>query len=90
MRLLKQAAREALLLQSSDWPFLVTTEQARDYGERRFLEHKHRFERLAHALTQDVILPDTVSYLEQLESIDAVFPQIDFTTFMHGKAGVLR
>jgi 1,4-alpha-glucan branching enzyme len=86
VRLLKQAAREALLLQSSDWPFLVTTEQARDYGERRFLEHKHRFERLAHALAQDVISPDTVSYLEQIESIDAVFPQIDFATFM-GKQG---
>ena len=80
-RLLKQVAREALLLQSSDWPFLVTTEQARDYGERRFLEHKYRFERLAHALAEDVISPEIVNYLEQLESIDAVFPQIDFTAF---------
>jgi 1,4-alpha-glucan branching enzyme len=85
-RLLKQVAREALLLQSSDWPFLVTTEQARDYGERRFLEHRHRFERLAHALAEDVISPDIVSYLEQLESIDAVFPQIDFAAFT-GKQG---
>ncbi|NLA07734.1 MAG: DUF1957 domain-containing protein, partial [Firmicutes bacterium] len=84
--LLKQVAREALLLQSSDWPFLVTTEQARDYGERRFLEHKHRFERLTHALAKDPIPPDIVSYLEQLESIDAVFPKIDFTAFM-GKQG---
>ncbi|NLB73039.1 MAG: DUF1957 domain-containing protein [Firmicutes bacterium] len=85
-RLLKQVAREALLLQSSDWPFLVTTEQARDYGERRFLEHKYRFERLAHALAEDVISPEIVNYLEQLESIDAVFPQIDFTAFT-GKQG---
>jgi 1,4-alpha-glucan branching enzyme len=85
-RLLKQVAREALLLESSDWPFLVTTEQARDYGERRFLEHKYRFERLAHALAEDVISPDIVNYLEQLESIDAVFPEIDFTVFT-GKQG---
>lgn len=85
-RILKQVAREAMLLQSSDWPFLVTTEQARDYGERRFLEHKHRFDRLVHALTGDAISPDIVNYLEQLESIDAVFPQIDFTAFM-GKQG---
>jgi 1,4-alpha-glucan branching enzyme len=85
-RLLKQVAREALLLQSSDWPFLVTTEQARDYGERRFLEHKYRFERLAHAVTEDVISPDIVNYLEQLESIDAVFPRIDFAAFT-GKQG---
>lgn len=81
-RLLKQAAREAMLLQSSDWPFLVTTRQARDYGERRFLEHRHRFERLAHALSKDVISPDIIDYLEQVESIDAVFPDIDFTLFM--------
>jgi 1,4-alpha-glucan branching enzyme len=33
--------REVLLEESSDWPFLITTGQARSYGMSRFLEH-HR------------------------------------------------
>jgi 1,4-alpha-glucan branching enzyme len=33
--------REILLEESSDWPFLITTGQARSYGVSRFLEH-HR------------------------------------------------
>ena len=81
IRLLNQAIREVLLLQSSDWPFLVTTEQARDYGERRFLQHKHRFERLAHALTQDTPHSDIIDYLKQLEAVDAIFPKIDPAVF---------
>ena len=33
---LNQAARELLLLESSDWPFLVTTGQAKEYAIERF------------------------------------------------------
>jgi 1,4-alpha-glucan branching enzyme len=40
---LNQAARELLLAESSDWPFLVTTGQARDYAVQRFSEHLERF-----------------------------------------------
>ena len=42
--MLNQAARELLLVQSSDWPFLVTTGQAKDYAVKRFNEHVERFE----------------------------------------------
>ena len=45
--LLNQAARELLLLQSSDWPFLVTTGQAKEYASERFTEHLERFNQLA-------------------------------------------
>src|SRR5207244_3603491 len=34
-RALTQATRELLLLQASDWQFLITTGTARDYAERR-------------------------------------------------------
>ncbi|HLB25245.1 MAG TPA: 1,4-alpha-glucan branching protein domain-containing protein, partial [Nitrospirota bacterium] len=37
--ILKQAARELLLMQSSDWQFLISTWSARDYAEMRFTEH---------------------------------------------------
>jgi 1,4-alpha-glucan branching enzyme len=45
-RILNQAVRELLLLQSSDWPFLVTTQQAKEYASKRFLEHLTRFDML--------------------------------------------
>ena len=44
---LNQAARELLLLESSDWPFLVTTGQAKEYAVQRFTEHVDRFNALA-------------------------------------------
>ncbi|MEW6230267.1 MAG: 1,4-alpha-glucan branching protein domain-containing protein, partial [Bacillota bacterium] len=85
-RLLRQAGREALLLQSSDWPFLVTTEQAADYASRRFLEHRHRFTRLVDALGRVPVAPETLSHLEEIETIDAVFPNLDQRVFA-GKQG---
>lgn len=47
LRTLAQLGRELLLLQSSDWPFLVTTGQAKDYAIERFREHQTRFDVLA-------------------------------------------
>src|SRR3989440_2386430 len=43
----RQAVRELLLAQSSDWPFLVTTGQAGDYAIERFRSHALRFRRSA-------------------------------------------
>lgn len=39
--------RQTLLLQSSDWPFLIDNESARDYAEERILRHATDFELLA-------------------------------------------
>ena len=44
-----QAGRELILLEASDWPFLVTTRQAKEYAEERFLRHLGDFETLAGA-----------------------------------------
>ena len=49
---LNQIAREALLAQASDWPFLITTGQARDYAMERFENHVERFDRLVALLDQ--------------------------------------
>jgi 1,4-alpha-glucan branching enzyme len=46
-RLLPAALRQALLLQASDWPFLVENGSARDYAERRIDEHAGALEALA-------------------------------------------
>jgi 1,4-alpha-glucan branching enzyme len=42
-RIVKQMCRELLLLESSDWQFLITTGAARDYAELRFLTHNDQF-----------------------------------------------
>jgi 1,4-alpha-glucan branching enzyme len=73
-RAARQAARELLLAQSSDWPFLVTTGQAADYAVERFRGHALRFRRsleLARAGTS----ADEVE-LRSLEHADNPFPDI--------------
>lgn len=45
--ILKQAARELLLLQSSDWQFCISTKTSKDYGEVRLTDHFKNFQRLA-------------------------------------------
>src|SRR5208337_901670 len=42
-RALKQAARELLLAQSSDWPFILRSGTSPDYAARRVKEHLSRF-----------------------------------------------
>ena len=45
--ILKQAARELLLLQSSDWQFSISTKDSKDYGEARCTDHYKTFRMLA-------------------------------------------
>ncbi len=75
---LNQAAREVLLLQSSDWEFLVTSQQARQYAIQRFTSHTERFQRLANSL--DAGQPDRAFALEMWET-DKVFPDMDYLWF---------
>lgn len=78
LTVLKQAAREALLLQSSDWEFLVTTGQARNYAIQRFGEHVDRFTKLADSLDNDK--PD-VTLAQELYDLDKIFAEIDIADF---------
>ncbi len=43
---LKQAARELLLLEASDWQFLITTQSAEEYSNTRFEKHCKRLSKL--------------------------------------------
>lgn len=76
--LAEQAARELLLLASSDWPFLVTTGQAREYGVERFTTHVARFDALAAALDGEAADPAVV---EAALHDDTLFPEIDPALF---------
>jgi 1,4-alpha-glucan branching enzyme len=78
---LNQAAREALLLQASDWPFLITTGQARDYAMERFENHVERFERLATLAALPDRLAEARHLADEYWELDNVFPDIDFALF---------
>jgi 1,4-alpha-glucan branching enzyme len=71
---LQQAARELLLLEGSDWPFLVTTGQAKVYAIDRFNEHVARFDEFADAILSDSVSEELVA---GIEAIDNLFPDID-------------
>ncbi|MFQ6059189.1 MAG: 1,4-alpha-glucan branching protein domain-containing protein [Anaerolineae bacterium] len=78
---LNQAARELLLLQASDWPFLVTTGQAREYAIERFNGHVERFHRLADLAETGQTGPRARALAQEYFALDNVFPEIDYRVF---------
>ena len=86
LRALNQLARENLLLQSSDWPFLITTWQAKDYATDRFREHVDRFELIADMIESGNI---NETELSGIESIDNCFADIDYRVYQSIEEGVI-
>jgi 1,4-alpha-glucan branching enzyme len=76
-RLRAQTLRELLLLQASDWPFLITTGAALDYATQRVNEHAAAFDRLFEMTKRRAegspLSADEVAYLEALETRDGLF-----------------
>ena len=75
---LDQAARELLLAQSSDWPFIMKTGTSVDYAVRRFKTHLHRFHRLAGMVESGNF---DQPYLNELSARDSLFPDMDYRIF---------
>jgi len=83
--LLEKAGRELLLLQASDWPFVIRRGQAIDYGIKRFMQHVARFETLidlAEKVSSDSDYLGQLNEVEKHEIADAdlhdvIFPKID-------------
>ena len=86
LRALNQLARENLLLQSSDWPFLITTWQAKDYATDRFREHVSRFEEIADMIESGNINEEA---LRAIEEIDNCFAEIDYRVYLPIEEGVI-
>lgn len=80
-RLAKQICRELLLLESSDWQFLITTEHARDYAEKRFSNHLSDFRKLLGGWrrfeTSGRISAETEHDLAEIETRDSIFPELE-------------
>src|ERR1043165_6298899 len=87
---LAQAARELLLLQSSDWQFIISTGAAGDYATRRFQEHAQDLESLLAGLEPGGrgALPAAQTRAEALRRRDDVFPGIlgVLATVLQGEA----
>ncbi len=79
-RALAQAAREVLLLESSDWPYMVAKDRAKGYSIERFNAHSERFQKIAGALERDE-LEKLEPELTEIEEVDNIFQQLDLDTF---------
>lgn len=91
LRVLNQATRELLLLESSDWPFLVTTGQAKEYAVQRFNEHVDRFNSLANmAVRSGNLTNQERENLAALEERDNPFPDVDYRNFKARQGNALR
>jgi 1,4-alpha-glucan branching enzyme len=80
-RIAKQLCRELLLLESSDWQFLITTEAARDYAEQRFQTHLDQFNDVAKAWDEfastRTLNAGTEERLREIEERDNIFADVD-------------
>lgn len=81
-KILNIMARQLLLLESSDWQFLISTWSARDYAEDRITVHEERIKNLRRIL--DTYLADgslsdgAREYLDRIQKDDDIFPTLDF------------
>jgi 1,4-alpha-glucan branching enzyme len=83
-RALAQAARELLLAQASDWPFILRNRTVLGYARRRLEEHLSRFEALAAWADAGVLEPDEERLLAEWEGQDAIFPWVSPDVFAPG------
>jgi 1,4-alpha-glucan branching enzyme len=79
-RVLRQAGRELMLAQSSDWPFMITNGSTDEYARRRFKDHLNRFHYLLDGHAQRQIDSERLGALEYM---DAIFPELNYRLFAH-------
>jgi 1,4-alpha-glucan branching enzyme len=74
-RALKQALRELLLAQSSDWAFIIATGTHVSYAVQRIKDHVLRFTKLYEDIKSNSI---DENWLRDVEAKDNIFPDIDY------------
>jgi 1,4-alpha-glucan branching enzyme len=79
-QILEQCGRELLLMQSSDWQFLISTVAARDYAELRCAEHINTFQRLVviaeKVASGEFMTEGERAYLQSVQERDRCFEEI--------------
>ncbi len=83
-RILRQMGRELLLMEGSDWPFLLYTLQAKEYANQRFHHHHQRFLKLVWA-AKDLRDRGRISddELGRMEEIDCPWQDLEYDLFRH-------
>ncbi|ABM72362.1 Uncharacterized conserved protein [Prochlorococcus marinus str. MIT 9515] len=74
IRLLKQAARELLLSESSDWSFILRAGTTTELAKERIDRHLFRFWKLIDMLEKRSIVD--FKFIEDIEEEDNIFPEI--------------
>lgn len=77
-RALNQAARELLLAQSSDWPFIMKSGTMVEYAKLRFQSHIANFTRLYEGIKSNAI---DEGWLYWIENSNNLFPDIDYRVY---------
>jgi 1,4-alpha-glucan branching enzyme len=85
-QMMERAGRELLLLQASDWPFVIHSQGAVDYGIQRFSGHATRFDRMT-LIAEKLAAGGVIDAIEQtqideLDAHDSVFKNIDLNWWM--------
>ncbi|NOZ92979.1 MAG: glycoside hydrolase family 57 protein [Dictyoglomi bacterium] len=79
-RIIRQMLRELLILQASDWQFLITTGGAVHYAKDRFMLHKERTDTLANVLLGKAEIDEDT--LAMWEDEDSLFEEIDENLYL--------
>lgn len=69
----EMALKELMLVQSSDWLFMVTNNLTKDYAMKRFFEHYTKFLRIVNCLHNNQINDDFAEWLSKTEHEDDIF-----------------
>jgi len=77
-RVLNQAAREVLLSQASDWPFIMKSGTTASYATMRVKEHLYNFNQIYDNLCRNTV---NTEWLTRLERDHNIFPDVDYRIF---------
>jgi 1,4-alpha-glucan branching enzyme len=88
-QVLRQAMRELLILEASDWTFMINNWSTRDHAERRAHSHFNDFKRLYEMACEMAAGnepgPDGWGFVRETCARDAVFPELELDLFWRGK-----
>ncbi|MFE4570471.1 1,4-alpha-glucan branching protein domain-containing protein [Paenibacillus chitinolyticus] len=89
-RILRQAARELMLAQSSDWAFMIEAGEMAGYAAGRFHEHRNNFYQLLPILDDiderqpAVLSPEKLELLHRMERSASLFPDVNWRAYLTG------
>ena len=88
-RILQQCGRELLLLQASDWPFMISTRSTPDHAQRRAAQHYDNLQRCRlmaeRYMAGEAIDEEDERRLDEMEHQDALFGDFDPNVFWKEK-----